>query len=303
MRKVFFHTVARTLILLTGKGYGRSRAMNDLHHKLSFRLHKLLPLSGITGLVRLPLRDIEGATITLRANDGGVAHRFLVYGEYEPFETSVVKQQIHPGMTVYNIGANAGYYTILSSRLVGPNGSVIAFEPEPGNFELLQTNIRENLLTNVTAMNVAVGSESGSVSLALSTTNSGDHQIGASENALGREAVTVPIVSLDNLISNGMNPPDVIIMDVQGHEYEVMRGFARYLAMPSPKPLIMITELWQDGLERREQGSTQKLLIELRKVGHLHVIDEAKDRVESASVASVLERVAIEREINLLVKQ
>src|SRR5437879_3557062 len=101
------------LVALTGRGYDRSPWLNNLHHKLAYRLHKLLPRFGITGLQRIPI--FSDRFMYVRAEDGGVAHQLIMYREYEPFESKLVREYLRPGMTVYNIGANLGYYALLAS--------------------------------------------------------------------------------------------------------------------------------------------------------------------------------------------
>jgi len=59
----------------------------------------------------------------------------------ENFETHFLKKFVRPGMSVVDIGANIGYYTLLLSQLVGRDGSVTAFEPDPNNYRLLLKNI------------------------------------------------------------------------------------------------------------------------------------------------------------------
>ncbi len=149
MRRPIFGFLRTVLVLLTGRGYDRAPWMNDLHHKLSFRLHKLLPKFGITGIQRVPVPGMPGRFIYVRAEDGGVAHQLIMYREYEPFESSLIRTYLKPGMIVYNIGANLGYYTLVASECNGRNGKVYAFEPAPENFELLTRTISENKLTNV----------------------------------------------------------------------------------------------------------------------------------------------------------
>ena len=72
-----------------------------------------------------------------------------------------------------------GYFTLLAADLVGPAGRVIAIEPESYNFGLLTRNIRANRLSNVTALNIAVGAESGTSTIYKSAENYGDHRVGA----------------------------------------------------------------------------------------------------------------------------
>jgi protein-L-isoaspartate O-methyltransferase len=56
---------------------------------------------------------------------------------YEPFETQWIEYFVRPGDVVLDVGAHIGYYTLLLSRLVGDQGRVYAFEPDPSNFALL----------------------------------------------------------------------------------------------------------------------------------------------------------------------
>lgn len=157
----------------------------------------------------------------VRAEDGGVAHQIIMYSQYEPFESSLVQKYLKPGMTVYNIGANLGYYTLLASECVGVGGKVFAFEPAPENFELLKRTVSENKLANVELFPSAVGAAKGSATLSLSQTNSGDHQL---QNVASREHIVVNVTSIDAFTSDGYTQPNAIIMDVQGAEFDVLRG-------------------------------------------------------------------------------
>ena len=70
--------------------------------------------------------------------------------------TDVVTKEIQPGDTVLDLGANIGYFTLLFAKLVGNNGIVFAFEPEPQNIALLTKNIKINNYKNVTLVPKAV---------------------------------------------------------------------------------------------------------------------------------------------------
>ena len=72
-----------------------------------------------------------------------------VLGAYEPEIADVLRREIAPGSVCFDVGANVGYYAILMARLAGENGTVVAFEPVPLNFETLEQNIALNALKNV----------------------------------------------------------------------------------------------------------------------------------------------------------
>src|ERR687892_1544345 len=77
------------------------------------------------------------------------------------------------GDIVIDIGANIGRYTIISSKRVGTQGKVVAIEAHPGNFEMLNRNIKLNQLTNVIPLNYAVYSKETKIKLYLPEVESG----------------------------------------------------------------------------------------------------------------------------------
>src|SRR5262245_24874789 len=80
-------------------------------------------------------------------------------------ERRILEERVRPGMRVVDIGANVGLYSLLLARLVGPEGRVFAFEPEPTLFRALADNCRRSRLTNLAPRNLALGDRSGHVAL------------------------------------------------------------------------------------------------------------------------------------------
>jgi FkbM family methyltransferase len=167
-------------------------------------------------------------------------------GIYEPAETALFEREVRPGMTVLDVGANIGYFTLLSARLVGPEGRVFAFEPDPDNFRLLNRNITDNGYRNVTAVNAAVTDRDGTLRLHRSAVNSGDHR--AYDSADGRPAVEVRAVRLDSLDLGG--GADFVKMDIQGSEWAALRGMERLLSAERSPRLRLLMEFWPIGLTR-----------------------------------------------------
>ncbi len=296
MGNVIFAVLRYALVALTGHGYDRSVRVNTLHHKLSYRLHKLLPKFGIVGLQRIDIPGLKGKHMYVRAEDGGVAHQLIMYCQYEPYESSLIREVLKPGMTVYDIGANLGYYVLLASECVGSTGKVFAFEPAPENLELLRRTVSENTTTNVTIHACAVGANDGEASLAISPTNSGDHQL---REAADRAKVAVPVRSTDSLIAEGLPTADVVIMDVQGSELDAIRGMNSLLGTGSPK--VIFTEFWQKGLNDRHPNGAREFLEVLTSVGfQLAIIDEKRKRVRPTTPDALLNETLGNEERNLL---
>ena len=92
---------------------------------------------------------VDGLTMYLNPRDRVITPSMLAYGTWEPVETSLLLDNLRPGDTVIDVGANVGYYTLLAARKVGPRGKVVAFEPDPESFSFLKRNVKANGFTNV----------------------------------------------------------------------------------------------------------------------------------------------------------
>jgi FkbM family methyltransferase len=157
-------------------------------------------------------------------------------------ERSLLGEIIKPGMVVVDVGANIGIYTNFLADLVGPGGTVFAFEPSRLNFSRLRSNVRSD---NVTMIEAAVGETSGTAQLFLSHEANVDHRLYDSGD--GRSAVDVSLVSLDDYFPAGSRV-DFIKVDVQGHEYSVLKGAER-IFKDNPH-LVCVLEFWPFGLAK-----------------------------------------------------
>jgi FkbM family methyltransferase len=155
------------------------------------------------------------------------------FGMYEISGTRFLQAVLRPGMTVVDVGANTGYYTLWASRLVGPLGRVYAFEPVPDLASTLRHNIELNGMRNITVRNEAVSASAGRATLHVSRaeSNTGLSSLVMSED-VGQlsERLQVETIGLDDLASYLDRPIDFIKIDVEGAEELVFRGAARLLA-------------------------------------------------------------------------
>lgn len=174
------------------------------------------------------------------------------YGTYEKGVTAVFRALIKPGMTVLDIGANAGYYTAIAADLVGPTGSVYAFEPDPGSFARLRATVSLNgFVDRVKAFSYAV-SDTDNDEISLYTTCNEEGKALASivrNHDWGHYdySVQVKTISIDScLLSNGVERVDIVKVDVESAEILVFKGMANTLACRPPGALIV--ELASDGM-------------------------------------------------------
>ncbi len=139
-------------------------------------------------------------------------------GSFESDKQTVFEMIVKPGDTVYDIGANVGFYTLLASELAGPSGCVYAFEPLPRNVEFLNQHLTLNGAKNTKVLEVAVSDTNGQASFDDSPNNS----MGQLSNSGKRKVKTVTI---DRLLSEGtILPPGCMKIDVEGAEMLVLSG-------------------------------------------------------------------------------
>lgn len=149
-------------------------------------------------------------------------------GTYESEKQEIFAKALRVGHKVYDIGAHAGYYTLLSSARVGPQGQVFAFEPSPRNLQFLRKHVAINNRANVTIIDSAVGDQTGTQRF-----DSGDDSF---TGALSRDrGFEVNVITLDGMFDNGiLPPPDIIKMDIEGGEAGALQGATRLISKAHP---------------------------------------------------------------------
>jgi len=164
----------------------------------------------------------------------------LTYGKFEPEEMGFVQRLLRPGMTVLDVGAHHGLYTLLLSKKVGGKGRVIAFEPSPRECRRLEKHLRFNHCSNVHVEHGAAGSEAGEADLYM-TDGFQDWCNSLRPPALPGstriERVRVRRID-DALAEQGVSNVDFIKLDVEGGELAALNGATRLLQGES-RPAIL----------------------------------------------------------------
>jgi FkbM family methyltransferase len=203
-------------------------------------------------------------------------------GEWEPSVTQFIQGLLGPGAGFVDVGAHQGYYSLLASQVVGPNGHVFAFEPEPFNFSRLSENVGLNNATNVTAVRTAVGDYTGRAILhTAGVRGSGSHSLAPNVDPILAKTVgqvEVEITTLDAYFQDrGWPRVDVVKMDVEGAEMAVLSGM-QMLCRRNPN-LSVVLEFFPRALKamgvdpRTAYGELQNLF------GAIGLIDDRKGPV------------------------
>ena len=169
-------------------------------------------------------------------------------------EAILLRKLVRPGMQVIDVGANIGLYSLLLARLVGPSGSVVAFEPEPNLFAILRENCLSNNAANVVLFQCALGRTSELASFHRSAFNSGDNRLDRASAA--HDAVEVRVERFDDFQPDSR--PDFVKIDVQGHELAALSGMERAL---SANPNVQVLFEFAPAALRKA-GTAPALLLE-----------------------------------------
>lgn len=180
----------------------------------------------------------RGAGAGLRFNAAGTNPGYVI-GTTEPLVQQELVAMCEPGATVYDVGANVGFFTILAARFVGEQGRVVAFEPIPPFADALRHNIGLNDFTNVTVLQTAVGRSRGQAEFMIGDVPGGSRLAGSAGTWGATAHVTVDVAVVDELLAEDDLPaPAVVKMDIEGAEVEALAGMRETLRRHRPVLLI-----------------------------------------------------------------
>lgn len=192
-----------------------------------------------------------------------VDSEILNYGVFERHSVEWVKRLVQPGMVVLDVGANFGYYTMLFSKLVGPTGEVIAFEPSTRFRTRLQKHAALNNVRNIEVAPIALSSSPGELRLQLGGDTASFHWVAENSPV---ETETVVLDTLDNFVaSHGIDRIDFLKVDIDGHEPKFIEGAQDTLRKFRPTILIEFMHL-----ALVEAGSgVEQLADQLKELGYV----------------------------------
>jgi len=202
-----------------------------------------------SGYVVLPTMSGPARGLRFRLNLKEFGEPPYFYGTYERSEAQAISRICQPGWVIWDCGIYLGYYTNLFSRLVGPEGCVVAFEPDYRNIERTKANLALNQFSNVKFVHAAIGAPVGEIDFVISH-NTNSHIRGAyigtdysdyTTRERADELVRVRCISLDEAYENCEIPrPKLIKIDIEGAELSALQHVARIATQLRP---IIVLEL------------------------------------------------------------
>lgn len=210
--------------------------------KRFYGIHKRIisPLNLFRGVTKR-IKYKKGIILELHIDDW-IQENLFFTGKYEETELRFIEKWLKKGNVFLDVGANIGLYTLLASKLVGEDGTVIAFEPFNKNFHSLKKNVLLNNRKNILLENLAVAETSKQIDIFYNDQLS-NLGMASSYLSVNTDSEKIDAVSIDNYFKkHSVKTISFIKIDVEGGEYPVLLGMKETLTEHSPILLIEINK-------------------------------------------------------------
>ncbi len=225
------------------------KVISPLFNRGITRIPGIFPLYrrfwGRFGFKGIRLTRVNDFKMYVIGRDWAVAPTMIFTHIWEPVETGICRQYIREGMTVIDVGAYIGYYSLLASKLVGSKGKVYTFEPFPESLLVLKKNIQINSCKNIQVIEKALTDKVGVASYYLDHNSpSNNSTIQSLQPFKDRQEIRVPTTILDEFMGN--KRVDIVKMDIEGGERAALNGMTKVIK--SNPNLVMLIEVYPRGI-------------------------------------------------------
>ena len=189
--------------------------------------------------------------------------RGVLQGAWETDEVAFVMDNLKPGDSMLDVGANVGVYTLQAARAVGETGRVYSFEPQSDVFAMLSRSVQENGFAERCILNnFALGDRDGAASIwRHHDTNPGASFITSGD--IGQDGNPTQLRKLDSLAFD--NKVRMLKMDVEGYEPLLLAGGETFLRDHKP---IIITEWFPRSMSEVAGSSSEEYFDRLSSLGY-----------------------------------
>lgn len=232
-----------------------------------FQSRKLVGFSP-KGIRRVELVDYA---MYVAENDHAVGGHVLTNHNYEPPVSEVFRDYLKPGMTVIDIGANIGWFSLLSAHLVGSAGRVFSFEPGTANSRFLLLNKETNSFDHMTLIHAAASEQIESLAYSASFSNGFVTDLRNADPETILNADVVFAVPVDLIVPSDL-PVHLIKVDVEGWEMKALCGAERIIGRWKPR---IVVEFTPPALEGCSGVTGEEFLAYFKGRGYMfHIIED-----------------------------
>lgn len=176
------------------------------------------------------ITTVNKSKMYIHLDDDGISKQLYLYKKREKFATEFFKSFLNEEDTILEIGANIGYYVLLENKIAN-NGKIFAFEPLLFNRKLLNMNVKLNDVNNIEIFPFALGDQNKEQKFYIYKKRNWSS---FNKNIKGEivSSEIVKTITIDDFVEEylGDTSPTVLRMDVEGYEYEVIKGATNTIA-------------------------------------------------------------------------
>lgn len=232
--------------------------------------------------------QLDGATLHAHASDAHMGAPMIAGREHEPHVARVLRERLHTGDVVLDIGANIGVMSLLAAGLVGPSGRVIAVEPILQNRRLLARSAQASGYAQIELVAAAASDARGEIDLQTHPTTSNAATFAAAGDRLrsqGGRVERVPTVVLDQELG-ALARLDLVKVDIAGMEPRALRGLQDNLSRLRP---ALLSEFHPWAIERAGGETPLSYLRWLRELyPAIHVLERDGRRTRCVDPEDVM---------------
>jgi FkbM family methyltransferase len=229
---------AISIIKRDGVGILFKKAISTILFRTLKCYHRLLCSNKVAN--KLMTINCLNFRISINPGMGGI-HQDLFFDKIrEPYATRLLREYLKKGDVILEVGANIGYYVLVESKSIGKKGLIYAIEPGKENFEFLKRNIQINNVRNTLPFNIALGDKNELKELYVYSEGNFNTFLNKKRNLKLIRKDKIKIIRGDDFLK-GKRKPTVIRMDVEGYEYEIIKGLQKTIS--SSKNMLIFMEL------------------------------------------------------------
>jgi len=225
------------------------------------------------------IREVEKQGINYRLDLSDIVDWYIYFGFKETSRQSLL-DLMEVRHTIIDIGANVGNVTLEAAKIVGSKGKVHSFEPDPENYVRLENNLNLNQFSNIIPNKLGLGDAAGTFMIAsVNPNNKGMNRI-MNETTNNFKSRQIQVITLDTyVLEKKLHSVDIIKIDVEGFEYNVLKGGMKVINTFHPTLFIEL-----DDNNLIDHGNSAKDLVRLlEEWGYEILHSETKMKIVSNS--------------------
>ena len=278
---IIYNIFSKLVKPLVGTGIGNFKPAYSLYQRII--ASRMFKNSIPTNIVTADGFQIEILSKEHKEHIEDISTELLFKGVHEPMTTKIFKQILKPGDIVVDVGANIGYFTLLSSKLVGYRGIVYAFEPDANNMRILLRNAEINHFENIRPYQVAVSNGIGRATFYTSSKECARHSLIKTKEHDNNTVVEVD--KIDNIVTGNIK---LLKTDTEGNELAVLQGAEKIIT--NSEDIVLIVEINFEALKAcdTQLGTIWRYLVKDLGMKYIYLLNDYKNTIKQISESAAI---------------